>query len=293
MFRHITTRVSGLIILIAGIWGGLIPFVGPYFHFVLGPDQHWKWTTGRLWLNVLPGAVAVLGGLILMGGGPRVSGRFGALLALAAGIWFIVGPDVSMLWNHGHSQAGTPYGTNTFKRFLEMLTFHSGLGALITTFAAYSIPGAATYVAGRRARPVRDAELAGGGAAAGAAAEHHHDRRVAEREGAVGAGTAGAGAAGTGAGAAGTGAAGTGAGTAARAPLADREATAGQPLADREATAGQPIADREAATGAPGTAGEAPAGGAGYAGAGNGIGAQPAAQTTRRRGGLAGLFSRR
>ncbi len=114
-----------------GIWGALIPFVGPYFHFVLGPDQHWKWTTGRLWLNVLPGAVAALGGLILMGGGPRVSGRFGALMALAAGVWFVVGPDVSMLWNHGVSQAGTPVGAHRFKRFLELLTFHSGLGSLI------------------------------------------------------------------------------------------------------------------------------------------------------------------
>jgi hypothetical protein len=274
MFRHVTTRVAGLIILIAGIWGALIPFVGPYFHFVLGPDQHWKWTTGRLWLNVLPGAVAALGGLILMGGGPRVSGRFGALIALAAGIWFIVGPDVSMLWNHGHSVAGTPHGTHTFKRFLEMLTFHSGLGALITTFAAYSLPGVTTYVDGRRGRPVRDAELAGGGAAAGAAAEHHHDRRVAEREGAAG---AGAGTAGAGAGAAGAGA---GTGTAAGAPVADREATAEQPVADREAATGAPVANE-------GTA----AGGPGYAQENTGATAAPAG--TRRRGGLAGLFSRR
>jgi hypothetical protein len=97
MYRHVTTRIAGLVILIAGIWGGLIPFVGPYFHFVLGPDHAWRWTNGRLWLDVL---AAVLGGLILMGGGPRLSGRFGALIALAGGAWFAVGPDVSMLWNH-------------------------------------------------------------------------------------------------------------------------------------------------------------------------------------------------
>jgi hypothetical protein len=255
MFRHVTTRVSGLIILIAGLWGALIPFIGPYFHFVLGPDQHWKWTTGRLWLNVLPGAVAALGGLILMGGGPRVSGRFGALMALAGGIWFVVGPDVSMLWNHGVSQAGTPHGRHTFKRFLELLTFHSGLGALITTFAAYSLPGVATYVAGRRGRAVRDAELAGGGAAAGAAAEHHHDRRAAEREGASGAG------------------AGAGTGTAAGARVADREGAAGGPVAEREAGAGGPE---------PGQAGNSTA-----------VQEPVAQEGTRRRGGLAGLFSRR
>jgi hypothetical protein len=283
MFRHVTTRVSGLIILIAGIWGALIPFVGPYFHFVLGPDQHWKWTTGRLWLNVLPGVVAALGGLILMGGGPRVSGRFGALMALAAGIWFIIGPDVSMLWNHGVSQAGAPVGSHRFKKFLELLTFHSGLGALITTFAAYSLPGVTTVVAEpRRGRVERDAALAGGGAAAGAAAEHHHDRRVAEREAGAGAGAGGAGT-----------------------PVADREGAAGRPVADRE---GAPVANGETAAGGPGYAeGGTAAGGPGYSEGGTAAGgpgyseggtaattAQPAAETgTRRRGGLAGFFSRR
>jgi hypothetical protein len=29
MLRSITTRVAGLAILILGIWGGIIPFVGP------------------------------------------------------------------------------------------------------------------------------------------------------------------------------------------------------------------------------------------------------------------------
>jgi len=86
MLRHITTRVAGLIILIAGLWGGLIPFIGPYFHFTLGPDHAWTWTTGRLWLVVLPAAASVFGGLVLMGGGPRISGRLGALIALAGAV---------------------------------------------------------------------------------------------------------------------------------------------------------------------------------------------------------------
>jgi hypothetical protein len=193
MFRHVTTRVSGLIILIAGIWGGLIPFLGPTFNFTLGPNVAWHWTTGRLWLSVLPAAAAVLGGLILMGGGPRVSGRFGALLALAGGVWFIVGPDVSMLWNHGVSQQGVAHGHHTFTRFLEYLTLHSGIGALITALAAFSLPGAAAYTYGRR-RVARDAAVAETGAAVGAAEAHHRDRK-AERDGAaVGAGTGAAGA---------------------------------------------------------------------------------------------------
>jgi len=83
---HVTTRFSGLVMLIAGVWGGLIPFVGPYFHFVLGPDHAWRWTTGRLWLDILPATAAVLGGLLLLGAGPWAAGRLGALLALSGSL---------------------------------------------------------------------------------------------------------------------------------------------------------------------------------------------------------------
>lgn len=162
MFRHVTTRLCGLIIVIAGIWGGLIPFLGPTFHFTLGPDQTWHWTAARLWLSVLPALAAVLGGLILMGRGPRLSGRFGALLALAGGVWFAIGPDVSMLWNHGVSQQGVAHGQHAITRMLEYLTLHSGIGVLITALAAYSLPGAPTSVAGRR-RVAADEAVAGTG----------------------------------------------------------------------------------------------------------------------------------
>jgi hypothetical protein len=220
MFRHVTTRLSGLVILIAGLWGGLIPFLGPYFHFTLGPDHAWTWTTGRLWLSVIPAAAAVFGGLVLMGGGPRLTGRLGALIALVGGIWFAVGPDVSMLWNHGASQVGAAHGHHTITRVLEYLTLHTGLGVLITAFAAYALPGAAGYAIGRR-RVERDAAVAGTGAAAGAAEAHHRDR-VAAREGAVPA-------------AAGTGTAAT---------AAPGTAPVNEPVAAREtngATTGEPV----------------------------------------------------
>jgi hypothetical protein len=139
MLRSVTTRLAGLAILVAGVWGGLIPFVGPYFHFTLGPDHTWTWTSGRLYLDVLPAAAAVLGGLILLSSGPRIAGRIGALLALAGGIWFAVGPDVSRLWHSGGAQ-GIAHGGGG-RRTLEYLTFHSGLGVLIVALAAYALPG--------------------------------------------------------------------------------------------------------------------------------------------------------
>jgi len=156
MLRSVTTRFAGLVILIAGLWGGLIPFVGPYFHFALGPDHTWTWTTARFELDVLPAIAAVVGGLLLLGAGPRLVGRIGALFALAGGIWFAVGPDVSRLWHTGGAQ-GIAHGHGG-KRTLEYLTFHTGLGVLIVTFAAFALPG---LLALRRPATAAEATAAG------------------------------------------------------------------------------------------------------------------------------------
>jgi len=149
--RTVSTRVTGLLILVLGIWGGLIPFVGPYFHFVLGPDRSWHWTTGRLYLDVLPGAAAALAGLLLLGRGPHAPGKLGALIALAAGIWFAIGPDLSLLWNAGGAQ-GAAHGSRGI-RALEMISFHTGLGAVIAMLAGFAMPGSM-----RRARTVVEPE---------------------------------------------------------------------------------------------------------------------------------------
>jgi hypothetical protein len=191
--RSLTTRAAGLLVLAGGIWGGLIPFVGPYFHFALGPDKSWTWTSGRLWLDVLPGIAAVLGGLMLLGAGPRPSGRLGALLAICAGIWFAIGPDISLLWNSVGAQ-GTAHGSRGV-RMLEMLTYHTGLGALMAMLGGYALPGlwrtvaapapAAAAAVGRRGvapAATRTGAAAGAGAvAAEASMPAAADTRVAER----------------------------------------------------------------------------------------------------------------
>lgn len=160
--RRRSTRTAGLLIVILGIWGGLVPFVGPYFHFAMGPTKSWTWTTDRFWLDVLPGIVAVLGGLMLLGAGPRPGGKLGALLALAAGIWFAIGPDVSLLWNASGAQ-GAAHGAK-FVRVLEMVTYHPLLGAVIAGLAGYALPGLVT----RRAEAAAaDAEARAAPAAAG------------------------------------------------------------------------------------------------------------------------------
>ena len=154
--RRLSTRAAGLLILILGLWGGLVPFVGPYFHFTLGPTKSWTWTTGRLWLDVVPGVIAVIGGLMLLSEGPRPAGKLGALLALAAGIWFAIGPSMSLLWNSAGAE-GAGHG-GKFVRVLEMLGYHTLLGTIIAALAGYALPGLVT----RRAEAEAEAEAGGG-----------------------------------------------------------------------------------------------------------------------------------
>jgi hypothetical protein len=174
--RHVTTRTAGFAIFLLGIWGGLIPFVGPYFNFTLGPDRAWAWTSGRLWLDVVPAVVAVIGGLMLMGSGPRANGRLGALLALLAGIWFAIGPDLSVLWNHAGA-AGVAHGGAT-RRGLETLSFHHGLGVLIAALGAFSLPGRLRRVRTSAGTAAEMGVAAGAGAGAEAIAQHRARRRV-------------------------------------------------------------------------------------------------------------------
>ena len=139
--RYIPRRrgaITGFLLLLLGLWGALIPFVGPYFNYQIGTTATWDWSMDRLWLSVLPGAAAVLGGLIMLYSTRRSVASFGGLLALAGGLWFIVGPSVSMLWNGGAQATGAAIGDNG-TRVLEWIGFFYGTGALISAFSAYGL----------------------------------------------------------------------------------------------------------------------------------------------------------
>ena len=48
--------LSGVLLILLGAWGGLIPFIGPYFHYAYTPPSAWSYTPGRFWLEILPAA---------------------------------------------------------------------------------------------------------------------------------------------------------------------------------------------------------------------------------------------
>src|SRR3978361_710779 len=75
--------VIGLLLVLLGAWGALIPFVGPNFDFAYTSGQ--AWTAARGWLEVLPGVATVVGGLLLVTSRSRASGMLGGWLAAGGG----------------------------------------------------------------------------------------------------------------------------------------------------------------------------------------------------------------
>ncbi len=142
---------SGFLLVLLGLWGALIPLVGPYFHFAYTPEVAWTYNTARLWLEILPGAAVFVGGFLLMIAKGRHVALFGALLAAAAGAWFTLGPVLSPLWNNHVPMGGSPAGTTVYMRIMEELGFFYALGVVIVFIAAVALGRIASVTSGIRA----------------------------------------------------------------------------------------------------------------------------------------------
>jgi hypothetical protein len=138
--KPLTSRASGCLLALLGAWGALVPFVGPYFGYAYTPDKAWWYSTGRLWLSVLPGAAVFLGGLVVL-----VSASApGAFLAVLGGVWFVVGVPIIQLIRPSDGPGSPATVANAMfhpatMRFLENLGFFYGLGVAVVFFAALAL----------------------------------------------------------------------------------------------------------------------------------------------------------
>src|SRR5215472_13356669 len=155
--RRSRGALSGLLLILLGIWGALIPFVGPYFHYAYSPDHTWDATAGRTWLEVLPGAVTLAGGVVVLISRFRPLAVFGAWLAAVGGAWFAVGGLVAHRWP-SLGAAGGPVGGST-RMLLEQLGFFTGLGVVIVFLAALAL-GRFTVVSASDTAAAEFADLA-------------------------------------------------------------------------------------------------------------------------------------
>ena len=151
--------VTGLLLIVLGAWGALIPFVGPIFNWAYTVDPAWTWTTAKGLAGGAPRRRCRGGGLLLLAAGNRASAMFGGWLAVFAGAWFVVGRAFASTLNIG--DVGQPVASTDLKRALLEVTYFTGLGALIVFLGGAAL----ARVAVRHARDVAVAEpapMAGG-----------------------------------------------------------------------------------------------------------------------------------
>jgi hypothetical protein len=128
------TAPLGFLVGLLGAWVFFVPLVGPYFDFGFDTDETWVFSDTHWTLSLVPGLVALAGGLLLML--PGSNRRLGVLLALAAGGWLVIGPSLLPLWESG--ELG-PVGGSEGKQALLWIAYFYGAGALAILLAGLSL----------------------------------------------------------------------------------------------------------------------------------------------------------
>ncbi|MGH3272870.1 MAG: hypothetical protein ACRDNZ_00905 [Streptosporangiaceae bacterium] len=160
--------ISGILLVLLGAWGAIIPFVGPYMGYAYTPNTTWTYTNGRLWLSILPGVATMLGGIMVLLSARRIPAISGASLAALSGAWFVVGaPILAATVGIGANGPGIPVISGSgfgvpVTVLLEGLGFYYGIGVVIVFFAALALGRFAvgTAQAAKYAAPPKAAEPA-------------------------------------------------------------------------------------------------------------------------------------
>ncbi len=116
--RPVGAAVAGTGAVLVGIWGAIAGYIGPYFGYHPTAGTAWTWSAQNGLLHLAPGAAAVLAGLLILSVGPargaarRLALAIPAVLLVAAGAWFVIGPVAWPMFGTGAafaaaSSAGT------------------------------------------------------------------------------------------------------------------------------------------------------------------------------------------
>jgi hypothetical protein len=134
--RPVGAAGVGLLSALVGAWGAISVFVGPEFGYRPTSAAAWDWIMQSWLLHLVPGAVAVAAGLMIMSltpsrrAGTGAGGGIGmsALLLIAAGAWFVIGPA---LWPTFESSPAFVVNTSAGTSFINQLGSSLGPGLLL------------------------------------------------------------------------------------------------------------------------------------------------------------------
>ncbi|MBO0714828.1 MAG: hypothetical protein J2O39_05355 [Acidimicrobiales bacterium] len=141
----------GLLIVLLGGWGGIIPYVGPRFGYRASGSASFHWTTVHTVLYLVPGAVAVAWGLVILvtlaargGRGLPIVKAIAAVGVIACGAWFVLGPEVWPIF----SNAVVFAPAKPLVRFVNEVGYNLGPGLLLTILGTVVLarPGTDGYL---------------------------------------------------------------------------------------------------------------------------------------------------
>jgi hypothetical protein len=138
-------------LLLVGIsaWGGIVPFVGPSFGYNADGTGSWHWSLTHVVVALVPGAIGVLIGLMVLAGSRglapgrgRMSLAGAGMIVLACGAWFAVAP-----WAWPVIQSSTPYfvGASPLHTLANIAGYALGPGLIAAACGAFFIGWASRH----------------------------------------------------------------------------------------------------------------------------------------------------
>jgi hypothetical protein len=123
-----------VLLMALGAWVFVVPLAGPYFHFGFDTSAKWRFSQDHWTLSLIPG-IAIFAGGLLMTRRTRAAGWLGGMLAVAGGVWLVIGPSLNPVW----SDTGlAPLAGSAWKTALRWIACFYGAGALAVYLGAHA-----------------------------------------------------------------------------------------------------------------------------------------------------------
>jgi hypothetical protein len=139
--RSFGLALVGVVAVLTSAWGGIVPYVGPIFGFSGDGSSSWYWNTPHAVLALIPGALGVFLGLVVLGeargivvGRGRVTLAMAGTLLMIVGAWFAIGPFAWPVL----ASTGPYFVTGTHLRVLSYEVGYSiGVGIVLVVCGAF------------------------------------------------------------------------------------------------------------------------------------------------------------
>lgn len=130
--RPMAVLVPAVLLMALGAWVFFAPLVGPYFSFGFDTSTHWRFSQNHVLMSLIPGIAIFVGGILMMMRS-RTGAWLAALLAVAGGVWLVIGPSLHQTWSTTGFQ---PMAGGSWKTGLRWIAYFYGAGALAVYLGA-------------------------------------------------------------------------------------------------------------------------------------------------------------